>query len=71
MITFGYISLCAVSPFGPCRKCQGLGFALETTRRGKPKRGKDCRRCRGVGRRLRTGRRIHNAWTRTYRNGTR
>ncbi len=75
MATLGYIGLCAVSPFGPCRTCSGLGFQLHTrttlTGRTQHRRGKDCRRCHGAGRRIRTGRRIHNAWTRTYRNGTR
>jgi hypothetical protein len=68
--TLSYVVLCAASPFGPCRRCEGLGFQLETTRRGKPKRGPDCRRCHGAGRRLRTGRRLHNAWTRLHHDST-
>lgn len=59
-VTFGYAAVCAGSPFGPCRRCNGLGFALETDRRGKPKRGKTCRRCKGTGRRIRIGRRLYN-----------
>lgn len=59
-ITLCYAALCAASPFGRCRKCAGLGFALHTDRRGKPKRGKTCRRCKGHGRRIRTGRWLYN-----------
>jgi ribosomal protein L40E len=70
-ITVCYIGLCAVSPFGTCRKCGGLGFALAHTRQGKPKRGKHCRRCDGHGIRIRLGRRLHNLWARTHRDGTR
>ncbi|WP_165985023.1 hypothetical protein [Streptomyces sp. YIM 98790] len=70
-ITLGYIALCAISPLGRCRTCEGLGFALRTTRRGALRRGKDCRRCRATGRRLRLGRRAYNAWLRLYRAGSR
>lgn len=69
-ITLCYASVCAGSPFGRCRKCNGLGFALKTDRRGKPKRGKRCRRCRGQGRRIRIGRWIFNRAQRIYRDGT-
>ncbi|MDT0307193.1 hypothetical protein RM780_09485 [Streptomyces sp. DSM 44917] len=75
VVTFGYIALCAVSPFGRCRACDGIGFQLTTRRtltgNTRPHRGPDCRRCEGTGRRLRTGRRIHNAWTRLHHDGTR
>lgn len=71
MLTLSYACLCAVSPFGRCRKCGGLGFALAHDRRGKPKRGKHCRRCDGHGIRIRKGRHLYNLWARTYRNGTR
>lgn len=60
-----YAVVCAVKPFGPCRRCHGSG---ETTRFGKPR---TCPRCRGKRLRLRLGRRAHNAWRRTYDNGTR
>ena len=70
VLTLCYVAVCAVSPFGPCRACDGLGFQLTTNRRGQPRRGRDCRRCKGAGRRLRLGRRLHNAWQRTYHNGT-
>ncbi|OEV04011.1 hypothetical protein AN219_37595 [Streptomyces nanshensis] len=68
-ITLCYAVLCAVSPFGNCRKCGGLGFQLRTTRRGRPKRGKHCRRCHGHGRRIRIGRWIFNRAARLYREG--
>jgi hypothetical protein len=51
----GYAALCAVSPFGYCRKCSGTGL------RELRKRSKLCRRCRGTRRRLRVGRRLFHA----------
>ncbi|WP_107084113.1 hypothetical protein [Streptomyces sp. NRRL S-495] len=66
----GYAALCAASPFGDCRKCDGLGFQLAHDRRGKPKRGKHCRRCNGVGKRIRVGRHLYNLADRTWRAGT-
>ncbi|MER6289140.1 hypothetical protein [Streptomyces sviceus] len=70
-VTFGYASVCAASPFGDCRKCNGFGFAMTTDRKGKPKRGKTCRRCKGHGKRIRVGRWLYNRAARTYRAGTR
>jgi hypothetical protein len=70
IITLGYAGLCAAQPFARCRKCDGLGFALAYTRRGKPKRGKHCRRCDGHGIRIRRGRHAYNVWRRTYDRGT-
>lgn len=55
-----YAVVCALSPFGPCRRCDGFGFKLKTSRTGRMRRGKGCRRCRGTCRRLRLGRRLHN-----------
>jgi ribosomal protein L40E len=69
-VTLGYTALCAVSPFGTCRRCHGFGFATTTDRKGRPKRGKECRRCHGHGLRIRTGRHLHNLWCRTYDRGT-
>ncbi|MGW6545089.1 hypothetical protein ACWGBH_19855 [Streptomyces massasporeus] len=69
-ITFGYVGLCAVSPFGDCRRCRGMGHALKTDRKGRIKRGKDCRRCHATGKRIRTGRWLYNRWARIYRAGT-
>ncbi|MFI6123259.1 hypothetical protein ACIBCU_26360 [Streptomyces sp. NPDC051064] len=60
-----YAALCAIRPFGPCRKCDGTGTR---ERRGKPD---VCRRCRGERLRLRTGRRAFNAWLRTRQAGAR
>ncbi|MFF0033512.1 hypothetical protein ACFYS7_36180 [Streptomyces avermitilis] len=71
IVTFGYASVCAASPFGDCRKCHGFGFAMRTDRKGKPKRGKTCRRCKGHGKRIRVGRWLYNRAARTYRAGTR
>ncbi|MCT4355884.1 hypothetical protein M5362_22355 [Streptomyces sp. Je 1-79] len=56
----GYTLLCAASPFGTCRTCQGLGYKLKVDRKGHPKRAKPCRRCKGQGKRLRLGRRLAN-----------
>ncbi|WP_327680190.1 hypothetical protein [Streptomyces sp. NBC_00467] len=70
IVTLGYASLCAGSPYGDCRKCRGFGFAMKTDRKGRMKRGKTCRRCRGYGKRIRVGRHLYNVWLRLYRAGT-
>ncbi|MFV2117048.1 hypothetical protein ACE14D_00755 [Streptomyces sp. Act-28] len=67
----GYALLCAASPFGTCRMCRGFGFATDTDRKGRPKRGKRCRRCRGHGRRVRTGRRLLTTARAPHHAGTR
>ncbi|MEU3007865.1 hypothetical protein [Streptomyces sp. NPDC007020] len=69
LLTLGYVGVCAASPWKSCRRCEGLGFQLTYTRRGKPKRGKHCRRCDGHGIRIRAGRHLYNLWARTYRAG--
>ncbi|MFE6408922.1 hypothetical protein ACFVOR_18535 [Streptomyces sp. NPDC057837] len=69
-VTLGYGGVCAVSPFGDCRRCRGMGHALKTDRKGRVKRGKDCRRCHATGKRIRTGRWLYNRWARIYRAGT-
>ncbi|MER6836315.1 hypothetical protein ABT320_20410 [Streptomyces cellulosae] len=69
-ITLCYGGVCAVSPFGDCRRCRGMGHALKTDRKGRIKRGKDCRRCHATGKRIRTGRWLYNRWARIYRAGT-
>lgn len=67
-ILAGYSALCAIRPFGPCRKCSGTG--LRDT--GRLRRGAAvCRRCHGQRYRLRIGRRAWNAWHRTRTAGTR
>jgi hypothetical protein len=70
-VTFSYVGLCAGSPFGRCRKCNGFGFAMDTDRKGRPKRGKHCRRCKATGRRIRIGRWLFNRAAALYRDGTR
>ncbi|GAA2466531.1 hypothetical protein [Streptomyces macrosporus] len=70
VVTLGYVSVCAASPFGTCRRCNGFGYALTTDRKGRPKRGKDCRRCRGCGKRIRVGRWLFNRAARLYRDGS-
>ncbi|MFH8340876.1 hypothetical protein [Streptomyces sp. AM6-12] len=69
-VTFGYVGLCAASPFGDCRRCRGMGHALKHDRKGRLKRGKDCRRCHATGKRIRAGRWLYNRWARIYRAGT-
>lgn len=70
LVTLGYAALCAVSPYGDCRKCSGLGFELRYSRTGKPKRGRDCRRCKGHGKRVRVGRWLFNTAVRLHRQGS-
>ncbi|MCG0286087.1 hypothetical protein [Streptomyces sp. PSAA01] len=70
-ITLSYVSLCAVSPFGDCRRCHGMGHAIKHDRKGRMKRGKDCRRCDATGKRIRVGRWLYNRAARIYRDGTR
>lgn len=70
-LTLSYVSLCAASPFGNCRKCRGWGFAMKTDRKGRAKRGKDCRRCKATGKRIRIGRHLYNTAARLHRDGTR
>ncbi|MDT3396157.1 hypothetical protein RKE29_05795 [Streptomyces sp. B1866] len=71
LVTLGYATLCAVSPFGPCRKCRGFGQQVRTDRHGRPRPGRACRRCRGTGKRIRLGRHLYNLARRTWRDGTR
>ncbi|WP_327269021.1 hypothetical protein OG233_16105 [Streptomyces sp. NBC_01218] len=71
LLTLSYSGLCAVSPFGDCRKCRGWGFATKTDRKGRTKRGKDCRRCKATGKRIRIGRHLYNVAARLHRDGTR
>ncbi|MEW1719616.1 hypothetical protein [Streptomyces sp. NPDC093109] len=72
VLTLCYALLCAASPYGTCRKCEGWGHAIVRARRsGRLKRGRQCRRCSGYGTRLRVGRRVYNGVTRLHDNGTR
>ncbi|MBL3805593.1 hypothetical protein [Streptomyces sp. BRB081] len=67
----GYGLLCALSPFGTCRRCDGHGTRLCVTRTGRIRPGKPCRRCRGRGRRVRLGHRALTTTRTLHRNGTR
>ncbi|MEU4776888.1 hypothetical protein [Micromonospora sp. NPDC023633] len=58
-----YALLCAVSPFGKCRRCKGKGHRKTVVR----KRPRPCRRCKTTGLRRRYGRSLY-VWTKkTYR----
>jgi hypothetical protein len=70
-LTLGYAALCALSPFGDCRKCRGFGYQLKTNRRGQLRRGRACARCDGLGKRIRLGRLLFNRAARLHRDGTR
>ncbi|MFE9256238.1 hypothetical protein [Streptomyces sp. NPDC006879] len=73
LATGAYAVLCAASPFGTCRKCDGIGAHLKTNRAGRLKKAKPCRRCRcrGHGKRLRIGRRLLNHSRAIHHAGTR
>nr|WP_307826308.1 hypothetical protein [Micromonospora humida] len=68
LLPFGYAAwyliLCAVSPWGRCRRCHGRRShrtAIGTRR--------DCPRCDGTGIRVRTGRRLIDHIRAEYRDG--
>lgn len=58
VITLCYAAVCAVKPFGTCRRCDGRG------RRGLGLRSRLCRHCDGTGIRIRFGRHLFNEITR-------
>lgn len=62
LVTLGYLFVCAVRPFGTCRRCQGTGRLGSRIRRG-------CRRCHGTGLRIRAGRHAYNRLARIHRRG--
>lgn len=64
LVTFCYALTCAISPFGTCRRCHGLG----RQRRRIGRSWRYCRHCDGTGRRIRLGRHAYNLVHRTYRN---
>ncbi|MGW3147267.1 hypothetical protein ACWDG1_21810 [Streptomyces sp. NPDC001177] len=70
VVTLSYAGMCVASPFGTCRKCNGFGFAMDTDRKGGPKRGKSCRHCKATGKRIRAGRWLFNRAQQIYREGT-
>jgi hypothetical protein len=67
VVTFGYITACAVWPFGTCRKCSGSGRHRSPSGRA----FRYCHRCKGTGARLRTGRRIWNYLRNLHKEGHR
>lgn len=67
LVTLGYALVCAVSPFGPCRRCSGTGKRRSLAGRIV----RPCPRCDGTGRRIRIGRHLANDIRQEHRNGTR
>ncbi|WP_229405208.1 hypothetical protein [Micromonospora sp. NBRC 110038] len=67
LITVGYLTVCAVSPFGRCRACHTTGRTR--SRLGGIRR--DCRHCAGTGLRIRYGRHIINHLHDEYEAGKR
>lgn len=67
VITLGYAIVCAVSPFGTCRRCAGLGRI--GTARGRHSR--PCQHCDATGIRIRLGRHLYHQAVRIHRDGTR
>ncbi|MGW4466090.1 hypothetical protein [Micromonospora sp. NPDC004704] len=67
LVTLGYLAVCSVSPFGPCRHCHGTG--KQRFRIGR--RRHECRPCDGTGRRIRIGTHIVNRIRAEYRRGNR
>lgn len=65
----GYLMRCAVSPFGPCRRCEGDG-KIRPRPGGLRHKARYCRRCDGTGLRLRIGRRAWNHARRLHRDIT-
>jgi hypothetical protein len=63
-----YAVLCAVAPFGRCRRCRGRGRIHSPLTRRLPKL---CHRCDATGRRVRLGRRLFEHVRAEYRDGTR
>ena len=67
VVTFGYITACAVWPFAACRKCDGAGRHRSPSGRT----WRYCHRCHGTGARLRVGRRIWNYLRNLHKEGHR
>jgi len=59
-----YALLCAVAPYGRCRRCDGRFNRLD-------RRHRDCRACDGTGRRVRIGRRLYEYIRDEHQRGTR
>ncbi|MGC5018987.1 hypothetical protein [Micromonospora sp. DT47] len=58
-----YALLCAVKPFGKCRRCAGKGHRTTAVR----KRPRPCRRCKASGLRRRWGRSLYVWAKKTYK----
>ena len=67
LLTLCYAALCAVSPFGTCRRCSGTGRI--GGRQGL--RSRPCRRCDATGIRIRLGRHLFNQAARLHRDHSR
>lgn len=59
VVTLGYITLCASSPWGTCARCRPGGA------------NRTCRACNGTGMRPRLGWQLYTYLRRIYRDGTR
>jgi hypothetical protein len=57
VVTFSYVLLCSVSPWGTCQRCH--------------RHSRTCVRCDGTGMRPRLGWQLYAYARRTYRDGTR
>ncbi len=66
LITFGYVLVCAVWPYRPCRRCGGTGKL-----HGGFGGIRYCPRCNHTGLRLRLGRHLYNLLRRAEREGNR
>ena len=67
IVTLGYATVCAVSPFRSCRRCAGYGLRGA----GRGLRSRACPRCNGTGIRIRFGRHLFNELARIRRDGAR
>lgn len=67
LIALCYAALCAASPFGRCRRCDGIGRD-RLHRRGT---GRLCTHCDATGLRIRYGRHLWNLATRIHHDGNR
>ena len=56
LLTLGYATICAISPYGACRRCSGLGY----TGAPRGRRSQPCRRCDATGIRIRFGRHLYH-----------
>ncbi|MBI1759334.1 MAG: hypothetical protein HYR62_08935 [Actinobacteria bacterium] len=64
-ITLGYLLVCWVRPFTPCKRCHGAGYRPSLLARHE----RLCRRCMGTGHQLRAGRRVLNYFRTLHDHG--